>query len=170
LLISLGRHPKIRQFCRFGVELGIDAAFLWGDATNQATTIPGVTILSDDKPALVRSYGYMLTSNQFAAQNPKAVENSLRALAKAVQWMEANPAEAATLMAGHAKAPLEVIKAQMPLQHYTVSLTQPQLDAFNRIAEFSAANKVTRVKVEPRKFIDTSFLKKVDAKRVTLGD
>jgi ABC-type nitrate/sulfonate/bicarbonate transport system substrate-binding protein len=38
----------------------IDAAFLWGDATNQAKTIPGVTILSDDKPALVRSYGYSI--------------------------------------------------------------------------------------------------------------
>lgn len=112
----------------------------------------------------------MLTSNQFAAQNPKAVENSLRAIAKAVDWMDANPAEAATLMAGHAKAPLEVIKTQMPLQHYTVSLTQPQLDAFNKIADFSATNKVTRVKVEPRKFIDTGFLKIVDPKRVTLAD
>ena len=58
----------------------IDAAFVWGDAVARAVEIPGVRILSDDAPANVLLYGYLVTSEKFSTRRPQAVKNVLTAL------------------------------------------------------------------------------------------
>lgn len=147
----------------------LDAAFVWGDGVAQASEIPGFKILGDDKPANVRLYGYISTTKAFAAENPKAVENTLRALAEATDWMESNFDEAVDIVASHAKSPRDRVKAQMEIQHFTISLKPEQLEGFERIADFAATNGVTKARVEPADFIDPSFLKAVDPGRVTLA-
>jgi NitT/TauT family transport system substrate-binding protein len=148
----------------------IDAAFVWGDGVAQASQIPGASILGDDKPANVRLYGYVTTTNQFAESNPQAVTNTLAALAEATDWMEANWDEAVDIVAGHAKSPREAVAAQMKNQHYTISLKQAQLDGFNKIADFALANGIVKEPIKPRNFIDESFLEQADASRVSLSD
>lgn len=146
----------------------LDAAFVWGDGVAQASEIPGFKILGDDKPANVRLYGYISTTKSFAAENPKAVENTLRALAEATDWMEKNFEEAVDIVASHAKSPRDRVKAQMEIQHFTISLKPEQLAGFEKIADFAATNGITKARVEPADFIDPSFLKAVDPARVTL--
>lgn len=148
----------------------IDAAFVWGDGVAQAEKIPGVTILSDDKPAHVRLHGYLATTNAYAANNKQAVEDTLRALIDATDFIDNHFDEAVDIVAKHAKAPRESIAAQMKNQHYTISLTPEQLAGFELIADFAAANHITKTKIDPRKYIDPSFLKAVDPSRVTLKD
>jgi NitT/TauT family transport system substrate-binding protein len=147
----------------------LDAAFVWGDGVAQASEIPGFKILGDDKPANVRLYGYISTTKAFAAENPKAVENTLRALAEATDWMEGNFEEAVDIVASHAKSPRDRVKAQMEIQHFTISLKPEQLAGFEKIADFAATNGITKARVEPADFIDPSFLKAVDPARVTLA-
>jgi len=148
----------------------IDAAFVWGDGVAQSKEIPGVTILGDDKPANVRLHGYISTTNGFAEKNPQAVVNTLKALAEATEWMEANWSEAVDIVASHAKSPREAVEAQMKLQHFTISLKPAQVEGFDKIAEFALANEILKAPLKPRDFIDPSFLRQVDAGRVTLAD
>jgi NitT/TauT family transport system substrate-binding protein len=148
----------------------LDAAFVWGDGVAQASEIPGVDILGDDKPAKVRLYGYISTTKAFAGEKPQAVENTLRALAEATDWMAANFDEAVDIVASHAKSPRDRVKAQMEIQHFTISLKPEQLEGFDKIADFAAANGITKTRIAPRDFIDASFLKAVDPSRVTLAD
>jgi ABC-type nitrate/sulfonate/bicarbonate transport system substrate-binding protein len=148
----------------------IDAAFVWGDGVAQAKEISGVTILGDDKPANVRLHGYISTTNGYAGENPQAVVNTLKSLAEATDWMEANWEEAVDIVAAHAKSPKEVVAAQMKNQHYTISLKPAQVEGFDKIAEFALANEIIKAPLKPRDFIDPSFLRQVDAGRVTLAD
>lgn len=148
----------------------IDAAFVWGDGVAQAQQIPGVTILSDDKPANARLFGYISTTNQFAKDHPEAVVNTLKALAEATDWIDANWDEAVNIVASHAKSPKEAVAAQMKLQHFTISLKPAQVQGFDKIAEFALTNGIIKAPLKPRDFIDESFLKQADAARVTLTD
>lgn len=148
----------------------IDAAFVWGDGVAQAKDIPGVTIMGDDKPANVRLHGYISTTNQFAEQNPQAIVSTLKALTEATDWMEANWDEAVDIAASHAKSPKEVVAAQMKSQHYTISLKPAQVEGFDKIVAFALENGIIKAPLQPRDYIDPSFLKQVDASRVTLAD
>ena len=58
----------------------------------------------------------------------------------------------------------------MKNQHYTISLTPAQIAGFDAIAEFAVINKITKTKIEPRQYVNPSFLKTVDPARVTLTD
>jgi len=148
----------------------IDAAFVWGDGVAQAQDIPGVHILSDDKPANIRASGYLSTTKFFAENRPDSVENTLRALIDATLWMDDNFDEAVDIVARYARAPRDVVATQMEIQHYMIALTSSQLAGFDKIADFAADTNITRSRIEPRDFIEASFLRNIDAARVTLGD
>ena len=148
----------------------IDAAFVWGDAVARAVEIPGVRILGDDTPADVLLYGYLVTSETFSAQHPQAVKNVLTALIDATEWMRANFEEAVDIVASHAKSPRERVKAEMLIENYTISLKPEQLKGFDKVADFAAANGLTPSRVNPREFVDSSYLKALAPNLVTLRD
>jgi ABC-type nitrate/sulfonate/bicarbonate transport system substrate-binding protein len=148
----------------------IDAAFVWGEAVARAVEIPGVRILSDDAPANVLMYGYLVTSEKFSARRPQAVKNVLTALIDATEWMRANFEEAVDIVASHAKSPRERVKAEMLIENYTISLKPKQLESFDKVADFAAINGLTPSRVSPREFVDSSHLKAVAPGLVTLHD
>lgn len=146
----------------------IDAAFVWGDGVEQAEQIPHARILSDDKPANVRLHGYLVTTKDFAAENPDAVKNTLAALADATDWIETNFDAAVDIVASHARSPRQTVAAQMQRQNFTLSLKETQAAGFDVIAEFAEVNDITDRLIRPRDYIDASFLRAVAPERVTL--
>ena len=146
----------------------IDAAFVWGDAVARAMEIPGVRILTDDTPAKVLLYGYLVTSANFSARRPQAVKNVLAALIDATEWMKANFDEAVDIVASHAKSPRERVKAEMLIENYTISLKPKQLEGFDKVADFAASNGLTPSRVSPGDFVDSSYLRSVAPGLVTL--
>lgn len=146
----------------------IDAAFVWGDGTNQAMAIPNVTILGDDTPANMRQFGYLATRNRFADAQPRVVDAVLKALADTTDWMAANAAEAAQIVATRSRAPLENVQRQMPAQNFTIALKPEHVAGFRAIAAFAAENGITRTLVDPANSIDASFLRRVAPARVSL--
>ena len=148
----------------------IDAAFVWGDAVARAMEIPNVRILGDDTPANVLLNGYLVTSEKVSARRPQAVKSVLMALIDATEWMRANFEEGVDIVASHAKSPRERVKAEMLIENYTISLKPKQLDGFEKVADFAAINGLTPSRMNPREFVDSSFLEAVAPGRVTLRE
>ena len=59
------------------------------------------------------SFGFVNTTEEFAAKNPEAVQRVVKVFEKARAWIIANPDGAASLVAEEAKVSLEVAKAQL---------------------------------------------------------
>ncbi len=59
------------------------------------------------------TYGFLNTSEKFAAKYPEAVERTVKLYERARAWIQKNPAEAAQLLADEAKISLEVAKRQL---------------------------------------------------------
>lgn len=59
------------------------------------------------------TYGFLNTSEKFAANYPQAVERTVRLYERARHWIQKNPAEAAQLLADEAKISLAVARRQL---------------------------------------------------------
>lgn len=146
----------------------IDAAFVWGDGTNQAGQIADVVILGDDTPANLRAFGFLATRKRLMETQPAAVDAALKALIEATDWMDSNADEAAAIVAAKARAPLENVRRLIPSQHFTMSLKPAHLTGLQNIATFAAELGLTKVVVDAKQHIDTSFLRRVAPPRVTM--
>lgn len=146
----------------------IDAAFVWGDGTNQVTQIPEVTILGDDTPANMRQFAFLTTRKRFAQTQGPAIEATLQSLIEATDWMAANPDEAASIVAAKSRAPVEYVKRLIPPQNYIVALKQEHLMGLQSIAAFAAEQGITKTAVDPKAQFDASFLRRVAPARVTM--
>lgn len=146
----------------------IDAAFVWGDGTNQATQIPEVTILGDDTPANMRQFAYLTTRKRFAETQGPAIDAALKSLIEATDWMAANPDETASIVAAKSRAPVDNVKRLIPPQNYTIALKQEHLVGLQAIAAFAAEQGITKTPVDPKAQFDVSFLRRVAPGRVTM--
>ena len=146
----------------------LDGAFLWADGVPKALEISGMHIVADDREANLNQSGYVSVSKRFAEANPKAVENTLKALAEATDFIKANPDESAKIVAAHNKAPLDAAAKVLAQQNFTVSLTKANADAYAVIAAF--ASDVIKSPVSFQTAVDARYLKAALPGAVTLGE
>jgi NitT/TauT family transport system substrate-binding protein len=144
----------------------IDASFLWADGVTKATESGGARILTDDREAGLNQSGYLAASKRFAEANPKAVENTLLALAEATDFIKTHTAEAAKLVAARNKAPVDAVERLLIQQAFTVGLTQENADAFGVIAAF--ASDVIKTPVSFDTAVDLKYLRAALPQTVTV--
>ncbi|HHY31793.1 MAG TPA: ABC transporter substrate-binding protein [Firmicutes bacterium] len=146
----------------------IDAAWVWGEGTDQAKEIPGVRILTDDSAARQQSLGFLVASRQLVEKNPQVVVATLKALAEATDWMLSNMNEASKIVADKVKAPQEQVLTEMRRENYTLSLKDEQLKAMESLAQFMVNKGIIKEKLSVRQNVAPDALRSVDPARVSL--
>ncbi len=144
----------------------IDAAWVWGNGTDQAKEIPGVKILTDDSAARNQSTGYLVVSRQLLDRNPAAVKGTLQALAEATDWMVKNMDDASKIVAARVKAPQAEVLTEMKRENYTFGLKTSQLETLDNLEEFMVTNGILKKALAVRTYVDFAPLREVAPGRV----
>lgn len=165
-IVSLSSVFDIVSALRSG---SVDAAFVWGPGVQQATSIPGVRILTSDAAARVRSVGYVVVRKDFLAKRFGAVVNTLKALALSTSWIRNNMSAAAQIVSSRNKAPVETVLASLKTQNFQLRLTSSELDALRSLAGFEYGAGITKTRVVVKRIVDYRALKRVNPRSVQLN-
>ncbi len=125
----------------------IDAAWVWGQGTEESQQIEGVRILTDDSAAQHRSYGYMVVSARYLQTRPDTVVGILRALVEATDWMNKNLPAAAAIISKRNNAPENRVLTELRKQNSTVSLQRKHIDALSGLLDFMLENQILKTRV-----------------------
>jgi len=145
----------------------LDAAFVWADGVKQATETSGFSILTDDSEAALNQSGYVSANTGFATNNREAVVGVLKALEEATAFIEANPQQAAEIVASNTKAPVDSTLNLINMTDFKLQLTEAERTSFATIAEF--ASTVIKTPVTFDTAVDPSFLEEAVPGAVSLN-
>jgi len=146
----------------------IDAAWVWGQGTDQAREIEGVRILTDDSAAQHRSYGYMVVGAKYLEANQATVVAVLRALIEATDWMNQNPEAAAQIIARRNGAPADRVLAENSRQHATVAMQRKHIDALVGLLDFMVSNNILKTRLSVPDFFVVRPLQQAAPDRVRI--
>ncbi|MRN55268.1 ABC transporter substrate-binding protein [Paenibacillus monticola] len=108
----------------------VDAAWFSGSAlSDKLNALEGVHELTDMSKTTVRLGMGIVTSNDFAKQNPEGIANFLAAVDEAATYAQANPDEAADIMFKEVKQPKESTLKDLPTNPWKVGFTQAAYDS-----------------------------------------
>lgn len=146
----------------------IDAAWVWGQGTDEAQQIEGVRILTDDSAAQHRSYGYMVVSAKYLQTRPDAVVAVLKALVEATDWMNQNLPAAAKIISQRNKAPEDRVLTELRRQNSTVSLQRKHIDALSGLLGFMLENQILKTSIKVPDFFVIRPLQQAAPARVKI--
>lgn len=146
----------------------IDAAWVWGQGTDEARQIEGVRILTDDSAAQHRSYGYMVVSAGYLRSRPEVVVATLKALVEATDWMNQNLPAAAAIISRRNKAPEDRVLTELRRQHSTVSLQRRHIDALSGLLGFMLENQILKTAIAVPEFFVIRPLQQAAPDRVKI--
>jgi sulfonate transport system substrate-binding protein len=105
------------------------------------------------------TYGFLNTSEKFAAQYPDAVERTIRLYERARVWIQKNPDEAAKLLADEAKISLEVAKRQLARTGFNESIpSTTHRNALRAAAPILVEEGLVRPGTDVARVIDDLFV------------
>lgn len=147
----------------------IDAAWVWAQGVEEATAIPGVTILTDDSAAQIRSIGYVVASRSFLEERPEAVAATLAAFAEATDWMTGNLPEASEIVAEAIGADAADVLPVMERQNYTIGLKAEYFELLQTLADFMLERGVIETEIDAARVVVAEPLRQAAPDRVDLG-
>src|SRR3954471_19297232 len=108
-----------------GIQKGdIEAVWASGSLLEKYKAIDGVSQLDDLLGAGVSIDGYLLADRSFVEQNPKAIENALKALNEGIEYVKSNKEDTAKLAFEQLKIPAEDALKDIERQNYVLGFTK----------------------------------------------
>jgi len=146
----------------------IDAAWVWGQGTDEAQQIEGVRILTDDSAAQHRSYGYMVVSARYLETRQDTVVAILKALIEATDWMNQNLPAAAAIISKRNRAPEDRVLTELRRQNATIALQRRHIDALSGLLGFMLENQILRTRIAVPEFFVIRPLQQAAPERVKI--
>ncbi|SPL72080.1 aliphatic sulfonate ABC transporter substrate-binding protein [Acinetobacter stercoris] len=112
------------------------------------------------------SYSVLSVKDQFASQNPEAIEAVIKAYEEARKWAKANPDKLAELLAREAKLPLAVAKLQLSRTNFDQNIpSAKQVTALKKagsiLTEEDLVRKGTNITQVVDQLFDAKYAQKV---------
>nr|WP_174506123.1 aliphatic sulfonate ABC transporter substrate-binding protein [Acinetobacter sp. Marseille-Q1620] len=112
------------------------------------------------------SYSVLSVKDQFASQNPEAIEAVIKAYEEARKWAKANPDKLAELLAREAKLPLAVAKLQLSRTNFDQNIpSTKQVTALKKagsiLTEEDLVRKGTNITQVVDQLFDAKYAQKV---------
>ena len=104
------------------------------------------------------SYSVLSTKEQFAKQNPEAIEAVIKAYEQARKWAKANPDKLAELLARESKLPIAVTKLQLSRTNFEQNIpTAKHINALKKSATILTEENLVRPGTNVNQVIDQLF-------------
>ena len=104
------------------------------------------------------SYSVLSTKEQFAKQNPEAIEAVIKAYEQARKWAKANPDKLAELLARESKLPIAVTKLQLSRTNFEQNTpTAKHINALKKSATILTEENLVRPGTNVNQVIDQLF-------------
>ncbi|NNG82962.1 aliphatic sulfonate ABC transporter substrate-binding protein [Acinetobacter sp. ANC 5378] len=104
------------------------------------------------------SYSVLSTKEQFAKQNPKAIEAVIKAYEQARKWAKANPDKLAELLARESKLPIAVAKLQLSRTNFEQNIpTAKHINALKKSGTILTEEALVRPGINVSQVIDQLF-------------
>lgn len=145
----------------------LDGAFVWADGVGQATSTPGIRIMTDDSEARLRQSAYVSANTAYAKAHRDVIVDMLKAMGEATEFLQQHPEEAAALIAKNTKAPADSVAKLLKLNTFHLQLGDAERDGFAAIGEF--ASTVIKSPVSFDTAVDPSYLAEALPASVTLS-
>ena len=143
----------------------MDAYVSWQPNLSRGVdTVSGAHVLAysgDD--GLMNLYA-LLMSGQKLANDPKLAEAMMASLVEASAWCEANRDELTDIMVKQFKAPEDLMKSNVAVQTYKMSLDADVMKELQRVADF--IDETMHIKMDMGKLVISQPLKDVDPSSV----
>ena len=104
------------------------------------------------------SYSVLSTKEQFAKQNPEAIEAVIKAYEQARKWAKANPDKLAELLARESKLPIAVTKLQLSRTNFEQNIpTAKHINALKKSGTILTEENLVRPGTNVNQVIDQLF-------------
>lgn len=104
------------------------------------------------------SYSVLSTKEQFAKQNPEAIEAVIKAYEQARKWAKANPDKLAELLARESKLPIAVTKLQLSRTNFEQNIpTAKHINALKKSGTILTEENLVRSGTNVNQVIDQLF-------------
>jgi NitT/TauT family transport system substrate-binding protein len=135
---------------------------IWGGKSTRSKIleIPHVKELGDYHLIDFEMKGYLVFKDQFIREHPETVENFLKALNEASDYIEKNPKDTAEIAYQDLKLPKEDVLKTLETYKYTIRFSQDDYDHLNDIATWSTANGLIKNPYAVKDFLSLDILKK----------
>ena len=146
----------------------LDAGSMWQPFRyNTASALGDDGIVMNDP--VYKAYAIVAVREDFAAENPEAIEHFLEAIIQAEAYLEENPQAAQEILAREIDIPLEVLELAWEEYNVGVSLSGGLLETITKQGEWVAATD-PEFQDQPlpnyEEVVAPEFLKEIDSKRV----
>lgn len=174
-VVNMGPTEMLQGFARGAV----DAVVVWEPHTTRARKVGGGKVLVSgtqsylgSQPVAKRIYGdhsVLFASESYIRENGAQIRAVLSALARANEFIEKQPGEAAALLAKELNLETDEMAGIMKVNRYTLTLDAELAGDLNSLAEF--LHKLGRIKSTPKaqEWIDTGPLKAAKPELVRLN-
>ncbi|HDR7260815.1 MULTISPECIES: ABC transporter substrate-binding protein [Bacillus cereus group] len=145
----------------------IDAVWSSGALKDKFKNIKGVTKLGDLESAGVTIDSYLLAKRSFVEKNPKAVENTLKALSEGIKYVDNNKKETAKLAFEQLKLPEKDALKDIERQNYVLGFTEEDAKHLEDMKVWLEEKGKLKDKYELKDKINLEALKKAFPESVT---
>ncbi|PWC45841.1 aliphatic sulfonate ABC transporter substrate-binding protein [Azospirillum sp. TSO22-1] len=133
----------------------VDAAFLWDPLLSKLEAEGAVRVLRDGK-GLKNVLSLIVVGEAFAAANQPQAVALLKAYARGADFIRANPAQAAELLAPEFKLPVEVAARALSHFQYDPAFHAEELAALKGTEAYLRENGLIRTAVDVDRLVDRS--------------
>ena len=156
----VGWQPFLGSALSAGKEKGLH--FLFYDKTS---FMPG----SDGEHRKLHiAWAIVNVAPKFLASNPNTIQAVLRALDKAIHYIQSNPDDAANMVADQLKIPQAAARDYMKAVVYDLRIDKERVDEIQTVSNDLSQNKLIKNPVDfPKDILDVAPLKRVAPNEVT---
>lgn len=142
---------------------------IWGDKSNKSKLleIPNIRELGDYHLIDFEMKGYLTFKDQFIKAHPEAVENFLKALNEASEYIAQHPQETAEIAYQELKLPKEDVLKTLETYTYHIRFSQDDYDHLQNIITWSAQNGLIKNSYAVQDYLSLDALKKALPETVT---
>lgn len=136
----------------------IEAGAIWEPHITKLEESGTVRVLADGTN-IKKGLLVIIASNKFAVKNPALVTAFLRAYQRGYDFVKANPAQAADLIADETKLTPEQLLKVFAKFDYWPGINGDDREELKKSEEFMRTNKIIKTQVNTDDFIDSRYLK-----------
>lgn len=154
----------------------VDAYVVWEPTVLNGVKAGGERLVSasysyvpgeEGEQKILGAHSLLIADTEFLDNDPETVKAILRALAKAVAFIESDPDKAAEDVANALELETEDVTTMMELNKYSLAITPELIEDIQSTADFLKQNEKIEEVLDYSEFVNTSFLEEVDPDLVT---
>jgi NitT/TauT family transport system substrate-binding protein len=147
----------------------VDAAWIWGQGTDQVKSDSAITLPIDDREAQAGGPTiYLVTTKEYAAANRATLASLFKALDRASSDIQSDTAGSAAIVATHVKGDKEVLAGALPTQHFEVGMTPEAMERLEVIKDFAEESGAFKVPNDIKGVLTLDAIREALPEKVTV--